>query len=602
MRNGLIVVLLCILFVIPMVFAENLETNQTSSTKDVYQAPDESKRSVRNGGELDEGPYLVMSSTTLTNSVEYALNQNDIDYDIVNSTEWANQGMEDYGTVLIGMDGGSPRDADVDALADFIEDGGFCFFYGGTALLAWRNAMQQIITTSETYNWARLTDTPHFSLVDDGHWLATDLPDEHNYTNLSASYYCTRLEDDDAEVVAVNSDEWPTTYFKQVGAGAFMHHTSSASSGYWSNEADQEFLTQIMANMLSFEFGEPDAAMDGYVYDSVTGDGLEGAIVRTGAVRDTTDDEGYYSMQDVRSGDDKRVTVLKEHYYDLTETIDIAVGDNEFDFDITPLATLTGVVTDSETDEVIEGAIITWGMHIDTTDVDGIYNLVDMEAAIDTLVIEMESYFDYEDLEYEVVDGDNEEDFAIDILSGDLTGVVIDELTEEQLFGVSVTVVNSETGDIYREVTTDEAGAYTAPALHDGVTYEVSVTLDGYAPSDVEDVLIRWNRDNEQDFELTPIFELGIRQLQQEQDLETWVTTTGIVTQGTNVTDTEHTSMYIQDDSGWGIMIWSDDPWDPENNINRGDGVTVIGFLVEVDDMNQIINFAIEVNSNDNAL
>ncbi|MDP8208352.1 MAG: carboxypeptidase regulatory-like domain-containing protein [Candidatus Electryonea clarkiae] len=552
--------------------------------------------------ELDEPYFLVIQNTNPWGATSHItkLNAEEYEYDQITAAGIADADFNAYTVILIPSVQGAAFytafENNMDQFEEFVSDGGWLELHGCT-----QNPQDWELWdgTSCVYQ----TSTPN-DIVDGDHPVVQNINDQISGNHASHNYIDN--VPDDANIIMENVNDNPTVIEYTYGGGNVIITTQTVEL-YAANPSPTN-CGPVMLDMIDYcaenapGVGEADATMEGFVLDSVTGDGIEDAIISAGAARDTTDDEGYYSMENVHSGEGRGVRILKEHYYGFREEIDIETGPNEIDFEITPLATLTGVITDSETDEIVEGAIITWGMHIDTTDVDGNYTLIDMEAAIDTLVIEAEGYFDYEDLEYEVVDGNNEEDFAIDILSGDLTGVVSDELTEEQLFGATITVVDPETGDVYREVTTDETGAYTAPALHDGVTYEVSVTLDGYAPSDVEDVLIRWNRDNEQDFELTPIFELGIRQLQQEQDLETWVLTSGIVTQGTNVTDTEHTSIYIQDDSGWGIAVYSDDPWDPENNINRGDSVTVIGFLIEVDDMNQIINFEIEVNSNDNTL
>ncbi|MDP8208351.1 MAG: carboxypeptidase regulatory-like domain-containing protein [Candidatus Electryonea clarkiae] len=501
--------------------------------------------------------------------------------------------IEDYHVVMVYSDGSF---SDAEAMGDLLAD----YFDGGGAIIALMFCFNGAIGIE-----GRIVEDEYLPVTfgdgqqggDEMDWFDDTHPIMEDVEATTSTYRATTINlADDADLVAEYEDG---QLFVAVKPQIVAMNSYVGENQRWTGDMDI-----ILHNAIVWAFeggGDPDATMEGTVTDEVTGDEVEDAIVRLGAARDTTDGNGDYLM-DVVSGEDRTVRVIKEHYYTHVDLIDVEIGENFFDFEITPLATLTGIITDSETDEVIEGAIITWGDHFDTTDAEGVYTLIDMEAAIDTLVIEMEGYFDYEDLEYEVLDGDNEEDFAIDILSADLTGIVIDELTEEALFGATVTVATAETGDIYREVVTDETGAYTAPALHDGVTYEVNVTLDGYAPSDVEDILIRWNRDNEQDFELTPIFELGIRQLQQEQDTETWVLTTGIVTQGSNVTDTEQTSIYIQDDSGWGIMLWDENPWDPENNINRGDDITVVGFLIEVDDMTRITNFEIVVNSNDNAL
>ncbi|MFC2170447.1 FG-GAP-like repeat-containing protein [Calditrichota bacterium] len=267
-----------------------------------------------------------------------------------------------------------------------------------------------------------------------------------------------------------------------------------------------------------------------------------------------------------------------------------------------PDASVSGNITDSETGDPVADALVAFGRYEATTDENGDYAFEEFYSSVYDVIIVTEGYFDYEEDDVEVEIGENEFDFIIDILSGDLTGIVTDALTGETLTGAAVTVTDPETGEPYREVETDEFGEYEAEALHDGVRYLVHVLLAGYANSDTEDVMIRWDRDNEQDFELTPIFERNIEQLQTEQDPDTWVRTTGIVTQGTNITDIEHTEFYVQDETGWGIQVYGTNPWDPENNIDRGDEINIVGYLVEVDDVTRITNFELEVIGNDNAM
>ncbi|MDP8208312.1 MAG: carboxypeptidase regulatory-like domain-containing protein [Candidatus Electryonea clarkiae] len=583
----------------PILTADSYGTN---TTKGPVRATDYSNYDFTKGyhNELDTPinvAFWSCDNTSYSGIIEYLLEFDDIEsidqFNAAASTPDL-EDLEEYDLIWTSSNSQyNDRAAMGDIMADFVDE-------GGAVVLT-----MFALAAANWYPTGRFLDEDYYPMapaayirgpstlsdMDEAHPIMEDVE-----TGFAVHWYIQSEVAEDAEEVGTLAADYPFCCCRDqvVAFGANVNDSYTTAT-------DARLAVHNAMIWATGGGAEPDASMEGTIADAVTGDAMDGAVIRVSGGRDTTDVNGDYFMN-VVAGEERGLRIVKEHYYNYNEDIDIELGENFFDFEITPLATIYGVISDSETEEIIEGAIISWGDHVDTSDVDGNYTLVDLEAGADTLVIEAEGYFEYEDEEYEVEDGDNEIDFAIDILSGDLTGVVIDELTEEQLFGATITVVDPETGDIYREVTTDETGAYNAPALHDGVTYEVSVTLAGYAPSDVEEVLIRWNRDNEQDFEMTPIFELGIRQLQQEQDVETWVTTTGIVTQGTNVTDTEQTIIYIQDDSGWGIMLWDEDPWDPENNINRGDGVTVIGFLVEEDDMTQITNFEIEVTSIDNAL
>ncbi|MDP8285363.1 MAG: carboxypeptidase regulatory-like domain-containing protein, partial [Candidatus Electryonea clarkiae] len=364
----------------------------------------------------------------------------------------------------------------------------------------------------------------------------------------------------------------------------------------------EEIEIQEGENTLDVELF-PLSTVSGTVTDVDTNDPIEGASLRFGNDDTTTDENGDWEVPLQNQGAHS-VSITADHYYVYREVVDVEPGENTFDFEMIPLATITGYITDSETETGVEGSDIYLGdsSYFAVSDDSGYYFIEDIEAGEYDVNIFTEGYFDVEEDDVEVEERENEINFAIDILSGDLTGIVSDALTEELLFGVTVTVIDTGTGDIYREVLTDEDGEYTAETLHDGVRYMVFAELEGYARSDTEEVLIRWDDDNEQDFELTPIFERGIAQLQTEQELETWVSTTGIVTQGTNITDTEHTSIYIQDDSGWGIQVWGDDAWDPENNINRGDEIDVTGFLVEVDEITRITSFELEVTGNNNPM
>ncbi|MDP8206533.1 MAG: carboxypeptidase regulatory-like domain-containing protein [Candidatus Electryonea clarkiae] len=347
-----------------------------------------------------------------------------------------------------------------------------------------------------------------------------------------------------------------------------------------------------------------DCNVEGVVTDAETEDVIEDAEVTFANLTEVTDEDGYYRIEGLHP-DLHTVTIEADGYEIYTETgIEINDGENDYDFQLVPLVLISGTITDSETDAAIEDANITFGEDLFTavTDEEGFYSIEDVESGTYDVLIEADGYFNFEDDDVEVEEPENVLDFAIDILSGDLTGVVSDGDTQELLFGVTVTVIDPETQETYRQVQTNEDGEYTAEALHDDVRYLVTAELEDYAPQDTQEVLIRWNQDNELDFELEPFWTSDIQGLQTVPNGRRWAATSGIVTQGTNVTDTEHTIIYIQDDSGWGIQIYDEDPTDPENNINRGDEVSVTGYLEEVDDMTIIINFEIEVINNENPL
>ncbi|MDP8289241.1 MAG: carboxypeptidase regulatory-like domain-containing protein, partial [Candidatus Electryonea clarkiae] len=631
--------------------------------------------------ELDEPYFLVIQNNGPWNRTDHTayLNTQEYEYDQINAAAIANTEFAEYTVILIP----SCQDAafytafenNTDQFEEWIASGGWLELHGCTQN---PQAWELFDGTSSVYGTSGTND-----VLEDDHPLVASI--NAQITGGSASHNYIDNVPDNATIIMENSDDNPVLIEYDYGNGNVVISTQTLE--FYANQAAAGNCGPIMFDMIDYcaEFapgvGEGDASLAGVVTDSETGAAIEGAIVRLGAPRDTTDANGNYLLEGVISGEERTVRiqhddysrfsadidietgennfdfemvhlsevtgevldvdtedpiagatvifgneetttdengdweiplqeqgeydiiVTAEHYYEYIETVDIEQGENDFSWNMIPLATISGTVTDSETDLPVGGAEIAFdSLYSAVSDENGEYSIIDVRAGEYDVEIETEGYFDYEENDVEVEERENVIDFVIDILSAPISGEVRDELTEELLFGATVTVIDEVTGETMYEVLTDEAGAYTTETLHDGETFLVIASMNGYAPSDTEEVLIRWNRENEQDFELTPIFALGIRQLQQEQDLETWVTTTGIVTQGTNVTDIEQTSIYIQDESGWGIMLWDEAPWDPENNINRGDGVTVIGFLIEVDDMTRITNFEIEVTSNDNAL
>ncbi|MDP8205431.1 MAG: carboxypeptidase regulatory-like domain-containing protein [Candidatus Electryonea clarkiae] len=361
----------------------------------------------------------------------------------------------------------------------------------------------------------------------------------------------------------------------------------------------EEIEIEVGENTLNMELF-PLSTVSGTVTDIDNGDAIEDAEIRFHTDETTTDENGEWELPPQEQGE-HRVVINADHYYVFNEQVEVEPGENFFEFELIPLATISGTITDSETEAAVEDADIVFGDFLYTaiSDENGDYSIEDVEAGEYEVTITTDGYFEFTD-DIEVEERENEIDFSIDILSGDLTGIVSDALTQELLFEATVTVIDPETGEIYREALTDEDGEYTAEALHDGIRYLVFAELERYARSDTEEVLISWDRDNEQDFLLTPIYEWTIQQIQVGAWGD-WVSTTGIVTQGTNVTDTEHTSIYIQDNSDWGILIYDDAPWE-EDDIMRGDDVSVIGFVEEGNDITQITQFEIEVISNDNDL
>ncbi len=182
---------------------------------------------------------------------------------------------------------------------------------------------------------------------------------------------------------------------------------------------------------------------------------------------------------------------------------------------------------------------------------------------------------------------------------GSLSGTVTDAETEEPVQGAMVYIYNTEGLQIGVE-STDPAGYYTFNILTPGF-YDITIRALNYQADYTEDFEVI-NDENIHDVFLSPAEEYSIDQLQTVIETGTWITTSGIVTQPSNSTTTGWTSFYIQDESGYGIHIYSPEPRPVEQNIDRGMEITVTGLLSETDGITEIAEFVLVINNVGNDL
>lgn len=81
-----------------------------------------------------------------------------------------------------------------------------------------------------------------------------------------------------------------------------------------------------------------DGALTGYVLDAISGYGVEGADVVVGDASDVTDEDGYFFVPDIVSGD-VTVDVSADNYIDLEVDLEVAAGETlEHDFALVPVS------------------------------------------------------------------------------------------------------------------------------------------------------------------------------------------------------------------------------------------------------------------------
>ncbi|MBZ0266417.1 carboxypeptidase regulatory-like domain-containing protein [bacterium] len=205
--------------------------------------------------ELDEGPYLVLHTTSIGQSLQRALNELEVEnVTYMNTQAWAGLDFEGYNTIMIAMDGGVPSVGDWNAVTDWCRAGGTLMLFGGTASNEPHTAFAEFCPTDGQVGWW-ISAPPHVNIVDPGSSLIEGLEDGTAFAEQGAGFYSMRFLEDDLEIGSMNGDGFPNIFAKEVDAGNFLCFTSSAADGYWRNQQDFDVYLQVVTNFLNYSGG-----------------------------------------------------------------------------------------------------------------------------------------------------------------------------------------------------------------------------------------------------------------------------------------------------------------------------------------------------------
>ncbi len=146
---------------------------------------------------------------------------------------------------------------------------------------------------------------------------------------------------------------------------------------------------------------------------------------------------------------------------------------------------------------------------------------------------------------------------------------------------------------------TNEEGYYSFFDLPAGI-YNVQVKAVGFEQELSEGNEVNVGEQTVVDFNLVPIPEVSIQTLQAELTEGTWITTSGTVTLPVNSTTNVYTEFYIQDDTGYGVKLFSYDQAAPEEILNRGTEIRVSGLIEEYFGVTEIIDYWYDIVSTGN--
>ncbi len=203
----------------------------------------------------NQAPLLLLTTTSLEESVEDGLQNLGFVYTKVFAEDWTLTDFEEYEVVIAAMDGGEISEASVQAVReDVIEQGKRLIFIGGTSVESFVLGVNEYLTLVDTqnYSWS-LPPADQFRLTNASHFLSVDLPNIYNFENSFAGMYQIRIRQYNVQEAARNGHNEICLYYQLgfSGGGDFVWFVNSPLSYYWENEEDRDILKQVLKNSLS---------------------------------------------------------------------------------------------------------------------------------------------------------------------------------------------------------------------------------------------------------------------------------------------------------------------------------------------------------------
>jgi hypothetical protein len=247
------------------------------------------------------------------------------------------------------------------------------------------------------------------------------------------------------------------------------------------------------------------ADISGTITDNDSGDALAGATVillqggsgggGTPIDTTTTDDNGQYSFTDLETGG-HRVNVTADGYAPGSEFVRLQNADTTVTLDFALAAavpgtgSITGTITDSQTEDALEGATVTLEtgggnsqvIETTTSGTDGSYSFEGLDAGTYTVAVTMTDYSTASQGGIEVADSAVTADIAMSpVVKGNATITVTDAADDSLLAGADVNIrytSGGADGAVYTG-TTDDSGQVTFSDIEVG-DYSVTVVMTDY--------------------------------------------------------------------------------------------------------------------------
>ncbi|MGM9851430.1 MAG: carboxypeptidase regulatory-like domain-containing protein [Muribaculaceae bacterium] len=226
----------------------------------------------------------------------------------------------------------------------------------------------------------------------------------------------------------------------------------------------------------------------GTITDAATEQPIAGANVRLASgdvyYEAETDEQGQYSFTVYQVALDYTLNVTAPGYVDYSREIGALGEGTTFTEDaaLQSIKTVSGVVTDAVTNEPLADVTVTVAAADDikliaTTDATGAYSVsIDVLEPEYTITAALDGY-DTVSESLGVITADVTKDLALRLAAIEVSGVVVDMITQEPIAGANVLFA---AGDIEQSVSTDDEGHFAIIINDVYPSYDVTVSADAY--------------------------------------------------------------------------------------------------------------------------
>lgn len=363
--------------------------------------------------------------------------------------------------------------------------------------------------------------------------------------------------------------------------------------GFFPVSSEPFELTEGQELVIFFDLEPIISRIRGRVTDHNTGEPLYGALVmlRDYTTRDLlrampTNENGNYLFEPLEPGQ-YTLEISMETYNPAVIYNMILYPDQERvqDIALSPIETsISGTITNARTGTLVREATVQLldadsGEELNTfvTGFPGTYRFTDLEPGHYNLTVRSFGFLPAR-VNGIVLDLYEQEqiNFPLTPIDTRISGTVTDLDTGEPLEEVRVELLAGINAEPVRSTLTGEDGGYSFLYLDEG-DYDIRFSAVRYMPYIWENVTLAIYDDVQVDYSMQATPTPTIQELQSAGEPNEWVTIHGIITVPSNTLYTDRLVAYLQDESGYGIMLYDDIILPPEANINRGDELLVTG-------------------------